>query len=44
MLWLLVQMLILVLTGEFTGSDNWGGIQEDDDIVTLLFALHTALF
>jgi len=41
---LFIQIMILLLTGEFTGSDAWGGIQEDEDIVRYLYALHEALF
>lgn len=43
-MWLFIQILILLLTGDFTGSDNWFGIQEDDDIVVYLSAIHDVLF
>lgn len=40
----LVQAAYLLITGDFTGSDAWGGIMEDDPIIDFLFNIRELFF
>jgi hypothetical protein len=44
MLNLLIQIGILVITGDFTGSIAWNGIEEDNEIIAFFYSVHTFLF